>query len=79
MQNLRQVAVGGPSIVFTREGVVDDTFISIEANQLYLCFMCQLKPTGVSTRWEYDREYNRFTPQQNKSRNFENMVMSYFQ
>ena len=35
--------------------------------------------TGLSTRWEYDAESNRFKPQQNRSRNFENMVMSYFQ
>ena len=36
-------------------------------------------PTGLYTRWDYDAESNRFKPQQNKSRNFENMVMSYFQ
>ena len=36
-------------------------------------------PTGLYTRWEYDTESNRFKPQQNKSRNFENMVLSYFQ
>ena len=36
-------------------------------------------PTGLYTRWEYDTESNRFKPQQNKSRNFENMVMAYFQ
>ena len=36
-------------------------------------------PTGLYTRCEYDTESNRFKPQQNKSRNFENMVMSYFQ
>ena len=31
------------------------------------------------TRREHDRESNRSKRQQNKSRNFENMVMSYFQ
>ena len=36
-------------------------------------------PTGLCTRWENDTESNRFKPQQNKFRNFENMVMSYFQ
>ena len=36
-------------------------------------------PTGLYTRWEYDTESKRFKTQQNKSRNFENMVMSYFQ
>ena len=36
-------------------------------------------PTGLHTRWEYDTESIRFKPQQKKSRNFENMVVSYFQ
>ena len=36
-------------------------------------------PTGLKTRWEFDTESNRRKPQQNKSRNFENIVMSYFQ
>ena len=36
-------------------------------------------PTGPYTRWEYDTESYRFKPQQNKSRIFENIVMSYFQ
>ena len=82
--------VGGPSIVFTRKAVVDETFIrnsgkicksfaGIGASQLYPYTMCQPMPTGLYTRWEYDAECNRFKPQQNKSRNFENMVMSYFQ
>ena len=82
--------VGGPSIVFTRKAVVDKTFVrdsgnicksivGIDASQLYPYTMCQPMPTGLYTRWEYDTESNRFKPQQNKSRNFENMVMSYFQ
>ena len=82
--------VGGPSIIFTRKAVVDETFIrksenicksivGIDASQLYPYSMCQPMPTGLYTRWEYDTESNRFKPQQNKSRNFENMVMSYFQ
>ena len=36
-------------------------------------------PTGLYTRWEFDTESNKFKPQQNESRNFENMVISYFQ
>ena len=40
--------------------------------------MCQLMPTGLYTRWEYDSETKRFTARQNKSRSFENMVLSYF-
>ena len=36
-------------------------------------------PRGLYTRsrWENDTESDRFKPQQNKSRNFVNMVMSY--
>ena len=36
-------------------------------------------PTGLYTRWDYNAESNRFKPQEKKSRNFENMVMSYSQ
>ena len=41
--------------------------------------MCQPMPTGLYTRWEYDSETRRFTAHQNKSRSFQNMVLSYFQ
>ena len=79
-----------PSIVFTRKAVVEETFIrnsgnicksivGIDASQLYPYSICQPMPTGLYRRWEYDTESNRFEPQQNKSRTFENMVMSYFQ
>ena len=82
--------VGGSSIVFTRKTVVDETFIrnsgnlcesivGIDACQLYPQSMCQPMPTGLYTQSEYDTETRRFEPQQNNSRNFENMVMSYFQ
>ena len=64
--------VGGPSIVFTRKAVVDETFIrkssnlcksfaGIDASQLYPYSMCQPMPTGLYTRWEYDSETKRFT------------------
>ena len=90
LQKIREDRVGGPSIVFTRKAVVDEIFIrnprinckSIvgnHASQLYPQSMCQPMPTRLCTRWEYDTEFNRFEPQQNKSRNFENMVMSHFQ
>ena len=89
LQKIREDMVGGPSIVFTRKAKVDETFIrnsrnicktsvGNDASQLYPSSMCQPMPTGQYTRWEYDTESNRFTPQQNKSRNFEKMVMSYF-
>ena len=82
--------VGGPSIVFTRKTMVDETFIrnsgnicksivGIDASQLYASPICQPMPTGLYTRWENNTESNRFKPQQSKSRNFENMVVAYFQ
>ena len=90
LEKIREDMVGGPSIVFTRKAVVDETFIrkssnlcksivGIDASQLYPYSMCQPMPTGLYTRWEYDSETKRFTARQNKSRSFENMVMSYFQ
>ena len=82
--------VGGPSIYLPRKAVVDETFIrnswnicksfvGIDANQLYPYSVCQPMPTALYTRWEYDAESNRSKPQQSKSRNFENMLMSFFQ
>ena len=90
LQKIQEDMVGGPSIVFTRKAIVDETFIlnsgkncksivAIDASQLYPYSMCQIMPTGLYTRWEYDAESNRFKTQQNKSRNFEIMVMLYFQ
>ena len=81
---------GGRSIVFTRKAVVDETLIlkssnlcksivGIDASKLYPYSTCQPMPTGLYTRWEYDAETKRFTARQNKSRSFENMVLSYFQ
>ena len=89
LQKIREDIVGGPSIVFTRKAVVDETFIrnsrnvcisivGIDASQLFPYSMCQPMPTGLHTRWEYDTESNSFQPQQIKSRNSENMIMSYF-
>ena len=78
LQEIREDMVGGPSIVFTPKGVVDETFIrnsenirksivGIDASQLYPYSMCQPMPTGLCTRWEFDTESNRFKPQLNKS------------
>ena len=90
LQKIREDMVIGSSIVFTRRAVVDETFIrnsenicksivGIDASQLYPYPMCQPMPTGLYTRWDYDTKSNRFKPQQNKSRNSESMVLSYFQ
>ena len=89
-EKIREDMVGGPSIVFRRKAVVDETFtrissnlcksvVGIDASQLYPYSMCQPMPTGLYTRWEYDSETKRFTARQNNSRCFENMVLSYFQ
>ena len=90
LEKIREDMVGGPSIVFTGKAVVDETFIrkssnlcksivAIDASQLYPYSMCQPMPTGLYTQWEYDSETKRFTARRNKSRSFENMVLSYFQ
>ena len=90
LEKIREVMVGGPSIVFTGKAVVDQTFIfkssnlcksivGIDASRLYTYSMCQPMPTGLYTRWEYDSETKRDIARQNKYRSFENMVLSYFQ
>ena len=90
LQKIREGMVDGPSIVFRREAVVDETLIrnsrnvcksivSIDASQFYPHSMCHPMPTGLYTRWECDTESNRFKPQRNKSRSFENVVVSFFQ
>ena len=87
LQKIPEDMVGGPSIVFTRKAVVDETFIrnsenmcksivGIDASQLYPYSMWQPMPTGLYTRWENDTESNRFKPQPIQSRKFEKMIMS---
>ena len=74
--------VAGPSIVFTRQVVVDETHIRkstnvcksivrIDASQLYPDSMCQSMPTGFCKRYEFDADLQRLKPQQNKSRSFQ--------
>ena len=90
LEKIREDMVGGPSIVFTRKAVVDETFIrkttnlcksivGLDAIQLYPYSMCQPMPTGLYTRWNYDSESQKFMVRQNKTGSFENMVLSYFQ
>ena len=84
---IREDMTGGPSIVFTRKAVVDQTYIrnsenicksivGIDASQLYPFSICQEMPTGLYTRWELDRNSQKFKARNNKPRTFENMVMS---
>ena len=72
LEKIGEDVVGAPSIVFTLEAVVDETFIrkstnicksivGIDASQLYLYSMCQPMPTGLYTRWDIDSETSRFT------------------
>ena len=87
LEKIREDMVRGPSIVFTRKAVVDETFIrnlcksivGIDASQLYPNSMCQPMPTEFYTRWHYDSESQKFIPRQNKTRSFQIMVLSYFQ
>ena len=87
---VRENMVGGQSIVITRKVVVDETqirkstifrksIVGIDANQLYAYSVCQHMPTGLYTRLKFDADLQKFKPCQNKSRSFENIVMSYFQ
>ena len=89
-EKIRDDMTGGPSIVFTRKAVVDETFIrnssnvsksivGIDASQLYSFSMCQDMPIGLYTRWEFDTDKQKFTARRNRNRNFENVVMSFYQ
>ena len=89
LEKIRKGVDDGPSIVFTRKAVVDETFIrnstnlcksivGIDASQLYPYSMCQPMPTSLYTRGDFDSETRGFIPRQNKTRSFEMMVMTYF-
>ena len=41
--------------------------------------MCQEMPTRFNTRWKFDSETDRFKTKNKQTRNFENMVMSFYQ
>ena len=89
-EKIREDMTGGPSIVFTRKTVVDETYIrkssnvcksivGIDASQLYPFSMCQDMPTRLYTRWEFDTDMQKFKARHNRTRNFENMVKSFYQ
>ena len=90
LEKIREDMFGGPSIVFTLNAVLCQTFIrkstilcksivEIDASQLYPYSMCQPMPTGLYTRWNYDTASQKFKPRQKKKRSFEIMVLSSFQ
>ena len=69
--------VGGPSMVFTRKPLVDETHIpkstivcelivGIDASQLYPYSMCQVMPTRLYTKFEFDSDLQTFKPRQYK-------------
>ena len=77
LEKIREDAVGGPPIVFTRKAVVDETInrksanickstAGIDASQLFPYSMCQPMPTGLFSRWDLDSETTRFTPRQKR-------------
>ena len=87
---IREDMTAGPSIVFTRKVIVDQTYIrnsenicksikGIDSSQLYPFSICQELPTGLCTRWEPDTNSQKFKARTNRSRTFENMVMSHLQ
>ena len=89
LQPTREDVLSGLSTVFTRKAVVDETFnrkctiicksiVGIDASQLYSYPMCQPMLTGLYTRWNINSDTSRFTPRQNKTRSFENLVISFF-
>ena len=70
--------VGGPSIVFTLQALLDEifirnstnlykSFVGIDASQFYPDSMCQPVPTGLYTRWGYESGTRSVTPRRNKS------------
>ena len=90
LEKIGEEAFGGPSIIFTRKALVDETFIrnsanicksfvGIEVDQLYPYSKCHSMPTGLYSRWDLDSETSNFTSRRNKTRGFENTVMSFFQ
>ena len=65
LEKIREDVVGGPSIVFTRKAIVDETFIrkstnicksivGIDASQLYPDSIGHPMPTGLYTGWDID-------------------------
>ena len=73
LEKIREDMFGGPSIVFTRKAVVDESFnrkstnlcksiVGIDASQLYPYSICQPMPTGLYTRCNYDSESRNFRP-----------------
>ena len=89
LEKVREYVGGGPSVVFTRKALVEETsipksanicksIVGIDASQLYSYSMYQPMPTCLYTHWDFNSETSRFTPRQNKTGSFEKMDVSYF-
>ena len=76
----------GPSMVFIRKAVVDETFnrilsivcksiVGTVPSQLYPFSMCQDMPTGLFTRLEFDTDLQKLKARHNRTCNFENLAM----
>ena len=87
---IREHKFGGLCVVFSRKVVMDETFIwdstnwckiiaGIDGSQLYFFSMCPARPTALYTRLKIYPESGNFKPRLNKTRSFENMVMSNFE
>ena len=91
LEKIREDMTRGPSIVFTRKAVADKIFIQklnnlcksivdIDASQIYPYSMCQVTPTGLYLRWDYDEETQKNSRLgKNRVRTFQNVVMSSLQ
>ena len=55
------------------------SIVGIDASQLYPFSMCQEMQTGLYKRWEFVTEMQKAKARHNQTRNFENMVMSFYQ
>ena len=55
------------------------TIVGKDASQFYFFSVCQAMPAGQYKRWELGSEIGNFEARQNKTRSFDNMIVSYFQ
>ena len=55
------------------------SIVGVNASQLYPLPMSQDMSTGLYTGWELDADMQKFNARHNISRNFEKMVISFYQ
>ena len=77
-EKIREDMTGGPSIVYTKSCCGRNLI----REPSYICKSIvgiQYIPRGLYTRWEFDSDMQKFKARHNRSCNFENKVMSYYQ